>query len=52
MLVTVIVNMVVKPAGNAGWFWGLLAFMVAGIALVLSTSVRGKQQPVAAPATE
>ena len=52
VLVTVIVNMVVKPTGNAGWFWGLLAFMVAGIALVLSTSVRGKQQPVAAPATE
>ena len=52
VLVTVIVNMVVKPTGNAGWFWGLLAFMVAGIALVLSASVCGKQQPVVAPATE
>ena len=26
VLLTVIVNMVVKPTGNAGWFWGLLAF--------------------------
>jgi len=47
----VIVNMVVKPTGNAGWFWGLLAVMVVGIALVLAASVRGRQ-PVAAPATE
>src|SRR5437588_7609452 len=52
VLVTVIVNMVVKPTGDAGWFWGLLAFMVAGIAVVLAVSTRGKQQPVAAPVTE
>src|SRR5205823_3456603 len=51
VLLTVIVNMVVKPAGNAGWFWGLLAAMVVGIAAVLGASSRGKQ-PVAAPATE
>jgi len=37
VLVTVIVNMVVKPVGNAGWFWGLLAAMVVGIAAVIAT---------------
>ena len=35
VLATVVVNMVVKPNGNAGWFWGLLAAMVAGIAAVV-----------------
>jgi hypothetical protein len=47
----VIVNMVVKPTGNAGWFWGLLIAMLAGIGLVLANYLRGAQ-PVAAPATE
>ncbi len=51
ILVTVIVNMVVKTTGNAGWFWGLLIAMLAGIALVLANSRRGAQ-PVAAAATE
>jgi uncharacterized membrane protein len=51
ILVTVIVSMVVKPTGNAGWFWGLLIAMVAGIALVLANYRRG-EQPVAAPAAE
>jgi hypothetical protein len=51
ILVTVIVNMVVKPTGNAGWFWGLLIAMLAGIGLVLANYLRGAQ-PVAAPATE
>ena len=51
VLLTVIINMVVKPTGNAGWFWGLLAFMVVGIAVVLAGSMRG-EQPVAAPATD
>jgi uncharacterized membrane protein len=37
VLLTVIVNMVVKPVGNAGWFWGLLAAMVIGIAAVIFT---------------
>ena len=37
VLLTVIVNMVVKPVGNAGWFWGLLAEMVVGIAVVIGT---------------
>jgi uncharacterized membrane protein len=36
VLATVIVNMVVKPVGNAGWFWGLLAAMVVGLAAVIA----------------
>jgi len=36
VLATVIVNMVVKPVGNAGWFWGLLAAMVAGVVAVVA----------------
>jgi uncharacterized membrane protein len=51
ILATVIVNMVVKPTGNAGWFWGLLIAMLAGIGLVLANYLRGVQ-PVAAPAAE
>jgi uncharacterized membrane protein len=51
VLLTVIVNMVVKPVGNAGWFWGLIVAMLAGIALVIGLSVRGAK-PVAAPAPE
>jgi uncharacterized membrane protein len=37
VLLAVLVNMVVKPTGNAGWFWGLLAAMVAGIVAVVAT---------------
>ena len=51
ILVTVIVNMVVKPTGNAGWFWGLLVAMLVGIGLVVANYLRGAQ-PVAAPAVE
>jgi uncharacterized membrane protein len=51
VLIAVIVNMVVKPAGDAGWFWGLLVAMLAGIAAVLVTS-RRSAKPVPAPATE
>jgi uncharacterized membrane protein len=51
ILTTVIVNMVVKPTGSAGWFWGLLIAMLAGIAVVVAASLRGVKQ-VAAPATE
>ena len=36
VLLAVIVNMTVKPVGNAGWFWGLLAAMVLGIAAVIA----------------
>jgi uncharacterized membrane protein len=37
VLLAVIVNMVVKPVGNAGWFWGLLVAMLVGIAAVIAT---------------
>ena len=45
----------VKDTRRTGWVrlrrWGLLAFMVVGIAVVLAGSMRG-EQPVAAPATD
>ena len=52
VLIAVVVNMVVKPVGNAGWFWGLLSAMLAGIAAVVATYFRGEQRPEPAPATE
>jgi F0F1-type ATP synthase assembly protein I len=51
VLLTVIVNMVVKPVGQNGWFWGMLVVMVLGIAAVLASYMRSTQQ-VAAPATK
>jgi len=51
VLLTVIVNMVVKPVGQNGWFWGMLVVMVLGIAIVLAFYARSSQ-PVPAPATE
>jgi uncharacterized membrane protein len=51
VLIAVVVNMVVKPVGNAGWFWGLLIAMLAGVAAVIATGLRGAR-PVAAPVTE
>jgi uncharacterized membrane protein len=51
VLLAVIVNMVVKPTGDNGWFWGILVVMVLGIAAVLALSGRGKQA-VPAPAVE
>ncbi len=52
VLLTVIVNMVVKPVGQTGWFWGILVAMLLGIAAVLAFYARGAQQvqvPVPAP---
>jgi Na+/melibiose symporter-like transporter len=51
VLLTVIVNMVVKPVGQNGWFLGLLVAMVLGIAAVLALWMRSPQQ-VPAPATK
>ena len=51
VLLTVIVNMVVKPVGQNGWFWGMLVAMVVGIAAVLALYMRSAQQ-VPAPATK
>jgi hypothetical protein len=50
VLATVIVNMVVKPVGNAGWFWGLLAAMILGIAAVI-LSYSSSSMRTAPPAT-
>jgi hypothetical protein len=50
VLLAVIVTMVVKPTGNAGWFWGILAVMVLGIIAVLVSHFRSEQK-VPAPAT-
>jgi uncharacterized membrane protein len=50
VLLTVIVNMVVKPVGQNGWFWGMLLVMVLGIAAVLAFYARSAQQvPALAP---
>ena len=49
VLLTVIVNMVVKPVGQNGWFWGMLVVMLLGIAAVLALYARGAQQvPISA----
>jgi uncharacterized membrane protein len=52
VLIAVIFTMVVKPAGNAGWFWGLLAVMLAGVAAVIGTWLLGPQRTAPTPATE
>ena len=51
VLVTVIVNMVVKPNGNAGWFWGLLAAMFVGVAAVTAAHYSSSSIRSAPPAT-
>jgi uncharacterized membrane protein len=52
VLIAVIVNMVVKPTGNAGWFWGMLVVMLVGVAAVLATYFRSEQRATPAPATD
>jgi uncharacterized membrane protein len=52
VLLTVIVNMVVKPVGQNGWFWGILVAMLLGIAAVLAFYVRGAPEQVPVPAPE
>jgi uncharacterized membrane protein len=51
VLLAVIVNMVVKPVGQPGWFWGILAVMALGIVAVVIVHLRSKQK-VPAPATQ
>jgi hypothetical protein len=48
---TVIWNMVVKPAGQGGWFWSMFLVMILGVAAVIALYVRGEQQ-VPVPAAE
>lgn len=50
ILLAVVVNMVVKPVGNAGWFWGLLAAMALGVAAVyFSSSTRSAPEATRSP---
>jgi uncharacterized membrane protein len=51
VLLTVIWNMVVKPVGQGGWFWGSLVVMAVAIAAVLATYARSEQH-VPATASE
>ena len=51
ILLAVIVNMVVKPVGNAGWFWGLLVAMLVAIAAVLATYYSSSSTSTAPPET-
>jgi hypothetical protein len=51
VLLTVIVNMVVKPTGQPGWFWGIFAVMVLGIVAVVVLYLRSDEK-VPAPATQ
>jgi uncharacterized membrane protein len=51
VLLTVTVNMVVKPTGNAGWFWGLLVAMLLGIAAVVAAGYSSSSIRSAPPAT-
>jgi len=44
VLLAVIVNMVVKPTGQAGWFWGILAVMAVGVIAVLVLHLRSEQK--------
>jgi uncharacterized membrane protein len=52
VLIAVIVNMVVKPTGQPGWFWGILAVMALGVIAVLVTHLRSEQKVPAAATTQ
>jgi len=52
VLLAVIVTMVVKPTGNAGWFWGILAVMALGIIAVLVFHLRSEQKVPASATTQ
>jgi uncharacterized membrane protein len=51
VLLAVIWNMVVKPTGQPGWFWGALVVTLVAVGAVLALSLRGPAT-VSAPATE
>lgn len=51
VLLAVVWNMVVKPTGMHGWFWGALAVMVLGVAAVVASYLRAEQH-VAVPAAD
>jgi hypothetical protein len=43
---------VVKPAGQPGWFWGILAVMVLGVVAVVASYLRSEQRVPAAATTQ
>jgi predicted methyltransferase len=51
VLLTVVWNMIVKPVGMGGWFWGSIIVMLVGIAAVVAAYARNEQR-VPAPATD
>jgi uncharacterized membrane protein len=51
VLLAVIWNMVVKPTGDPGWFWGALVVTLVAVGVVLALSMRSAT-PVAARAAE
>jgi uncharacterized membrane protein len=48
VLLTVIWNMVVKPTGMNGWFWGSIVVMVVGVAAVVLAYTRAEEKVPAA----
>jgi Na+/melibiose symporter-like transporter len=48
VLLTMVVNMVIKPVGQPGWFWGILAVMVLGVVAVVASYLRSEQRLPAA----
>jgi uncharacterized membrane protein len=51
VLLVVIWNMVVKPVGMAGWFWGSIVVMAVGVAAVVAGYARAESK-VASPALD
>jgi uncharacterized membrane protein len=51
VLLTVVWNMVVKPVGMGGWFWGSIIVMLVGVAAVIGVYARSEQR-VPLPATD
>ena len=47
VLLTVVWNMVVKPVGSPGWFWGALVVMAVAIVAVIAAYLSGEQALVA-----
>jgi uncharacterized membrane protein len=51
VLLTVVWNMVVKPVGMGGWFWGSIVVMLVGVAAVIASYARSEQR-IPAPAID
>ena len=51
VLLTVVWNMVVKPANDPGWFWGSIVVMVLGVAAVLGSYAASARTPQSSSST-